>query len=136
MHALDKDPDPHFVATVLEAQTIPSGPDAFGQLKGGSIRVSGRLRIAYGKGVEYAALSQWQDREPIYETKPGHAEVGYVRYDIPCEVQRRSKILLSSVCVCILEKRTWGIPQVLHCSIAPNWGRGGCASAGRNPFLD
>ena len=64
----------HFVAAVLEAQTIPSGPDAFGQLKGGSIRVSGRLEIAYGKGVEYAALSQWQDREQIYETKPGQMQ--------------------------------------------------------------
>jgi Heterokaryon incompatibility protein (HET) len=96
-HALDPVPSARarrFHPRILEASTTPSGPDEFGQLKAGFIRLVGKMKPALTQGEGFKR----QDREGIYDVHEGKVrEVGMIKYDIPTDApvgQAKAIILL------------------------------------------
>jgi Heterokaryon incompatibility protein (HET) len=102
-HALDN-PIPasnaQYLPQVLEATTIPAGIDEYGQLKGGWIRLKGKIKRAFTRGEGFSR----QDREGIYDVHEGKMrEVGMIRYDIPSEAPvGKLKVIL---CLCVLPRQ-------------------------------
>ena len=102
-HVLDPDPMPHaaarFMPRILEAATVPVGSDEYGQLKGGVIRLVGRMKPACTRGEGFAR----QDREGVYDFRQGKMrEVGMIRYDIPSEAPLGE--IKPIVCLCLLPR--------------------------------
>ena len=101
-HALDPDPTPKatmFMPRILEATTIPAGLDEYGSLKGGQIRLVGKMKPAFTRGEGFAR----QDREGVYDVDQGKArEVGMVKYDVPLEAP--PGIFKVIVCLCMLPR--------------------------------
>lgn len=93
-HDFPTSPDPRFVPTILEAMTVPTRSDPYGQLSGGFIRLSGKLRIASTKGEGFAE----QDREGLYQIGVGK-RIGSVRFDVPAEAPEGKPLLIKCLCV-------------------------------------
>ena len=101
-NALDPDPTPEaarFMPRILEATTIPAGLNDFGQLKGGEIRLSGKMKSAFTRGEGFAR----QDREGLYDLQEGKMrEVGMIKYDIPSEAPAGETRVID--CLCMLPR--------------------------------
>lgn len=71
-----------FMPRILEATTVPAGLDEYGSLKGGQIRLVGKMKPALTRGQGFAR----QDREGVFGFDEGKArEAGRVKYDAPLE---------------------------------------------------
>ena len=101
-HALDPDPAPkaaRFTARVLEATTLPAGPDEYGQLQGGAIRLAGKMRRGFTRGEGFAR----QLYEGLYDFLDEQwREVGRITYDIPSESPLGE--LKAVFCLCMLPR--------------------------------
>jgi hypothetical protein len=101
--ALDPDPlagpNAAYVARVLEAETVPSGRDTFGELKSGFVRLQGKIKPAVTQGEGFKR----QDREGIYDMHEGKLrEVGMIKFDVPADSpEGRLKII---VCLCLMPR--------------------------------
>lgn len=98
-HALDPDPTPKagmFVRRILEATTVPAGLDEDGTLKGGWIRLAGKMKGAFTRGDGFAR----QDCEGVYDFHEGKArEVGIIKYDLPLEAPPGTGKVIDSLCL-------------------------------------
>jgi hypothetical protein len=102
-HALDSPIPAHsaqFVPQILEATTLPAGMGVYGQLKGGWVRLKGRVKPAFTRGEGFAR----QEREGVYDIHEGKArEVGMIRYDIPSEAPVGK--VQAIFCLCMLPRK-------------------------------
>jgi Heterokaryon incompatibility protein (HET) len=71
-----------FMPRILEATTVPAGPDEYSQLRGGAIRLVGKMKPALTRGEGFRR----QDREGVYDFHAGQMrEVGMIKYDVPTD---------------------------------------------------
>ena len=101
-NALDPELTPRavsFMPRILEATTIPAGLDEYGSLKGGWIRMVGKMKPAFTRGEGFKR----QDREGVYNMHEGKVrEVGMIKYDVPSEAPAgRVKVIM---CLCMLPR--------------------------------
>lgn len=100
--ALDPAPTPkaaRFMPQILEATTVPAGLDEYGSLKGGWIRLAGKMKAAFTRGEGFAR----QDREGVYNFHEGKAkEVGMIKFDVPVEAPPGKVKVIS--CLCMLPR--------------------------------
>ena len=101
-HALDPVLTPKtagFIPRILEATIIPAGVDEYGQLKGGVIRLRGKMKPACTRGEGFTR----QDREGVYDVHEGKIrDVGMIRYDIPSEAPAGE--IKAIVCLCMIPR--------------------------------
>jgi hypothetical protein len=95
------------------------GLDDFGQVKGGFVRLSGKLKMAVSRGEGYASRSARLDREGLYESQGGGAKAGDIRYDIPSEVEENKDSHVTCLCLHPREKR---FGDVVRLALVPTGG--------------
>lgn len=118
--ALHPAPDTRLLPTILEASTTPVGFDAFGQCKGGAIRLKGRLKPAMTLGEGFAR----QDREGLYNLAADvdtPVKVGDIRWDVPSEAPAGR--IQGLICLCAaIRKEKYG--DTVGLAIVPVAGEG------------
>ncbi|KAL9127526.1 MAG: hypothetical protein Q9217_003614 [Psora testacea] len=101
-HALDPCLTPKaasLMPKILEATTISAGLDKYGSLKGGRIRLVGKMKPALTRGEGFAR----QDREGVYDLHKGKMrEVGMIKYDVPSEAPAGK--IKAIICLCVLPR--------------------------------
>jgi hypothetical protein len=100
-NALDPDPmtgpNARFIPQILGAEMIPAGKDEYGRLKGGVVRLKGKMKPAFTRGEGFAR----QDREGIYDVHEGQMrEVGMIKYDVPTDSGQTRLI----ICLCLMPR--------------------------------
>lgn len=85
-----------FVPRTLEATTVPAGLDEYGTLKGGWIRLAGKMKAAFTRGEGFAR----QDHEGVHDFHEGKArEVGMIKYDVPLDAPPGTVKMIASLCL-------------------------------------
>lgn len=90
-------PNARFIPQILGAEMIPAGKDEYGRLKGGVVRLKGKMKPAFTRGEGFAR----QDREGIYDVHEGQMrEVGMIKYDVPTDSGQTRLI----ICLCLMPR--------------------------------
>jgi hypothetical protein len=92
-------PNARFIPPTLGAEVIPAWKGEYGQLKGGVVRLKGKMKPAFTRGEGFAC----QDREGIYDIHERQMrEIGMVKYDVPTDLLvGQSKVL---ICLCLMPR--------------------------------